>query len=397
MKKLRKRGDKIKRKYFLNEDYFDNINSEEKAYYLGFLYADGYNNEKKHEIKIRLAIKDEEWLKQFHDILYPNGDHKLTYYNNRIINGKRYSYCELYVYSKHMSQSLAKYGCIQNKTFQLKFPQIIKINNLENHFIRGVFDGDGCISMYKHKDSVHINSYSKYTFSIIGYNKFMQEIEDVLVEKLSLNNNKIIPYKGKDKRIGTLIYTGGRQCIKIREWLYNNASCYMKRKYEKFMLIGTEEWMAREQNPIKEKNIVCIERRYKKPIINCTRCGKTIPNSNKKYILDHKYYCSYCYHKINYKSNNIINKNDDYYEMIIGENKIIFNMEDYNRVIEHQWHIENNYVVTAIRIDKKHSKIIYLQRHILNLYDDYKYIRFINGNSFDCRRSNLKIVEKRVS
>lgn len=59
-----------KRKYILNQNFFDDIDTEEKAYWLGFLYADGYNNEKRKEVKIRLAIKDEEHLLKLRDTLY---------------------------------------------------------------------------------------------------------------------------------------------------------------------------------------------------------------------------------------------------------------------------------------------------------------------------------------
>ena len=68
-----------KQKYTLNEKFFDEIDTEEKAYWLGFLYADGYNNEKRKEVKIRLAIKDENHLLKLRDTLYVKKNRPLYY------------------------------------------------------------------------------------------------------------------------------------------------------------------------------------------------------------------------------------------------------------------------------------------------------------------------------
>lgn len=60
------------RKYEIDENYFDIIDSEHKAYTLGFLYADGYNNEKKNIVKISLMEDDIDILKQIREPICPN-------------------------------------------------------------------------------------------------------------------------------------------------------------------------------------------------------------------------------------------------------------------------------------------------------------------------------------
>lgn len=214
----------MKRKYEINENYFDAIDTEEKAYMLGFLYADGYNNVERHEVKIRLSKIDEEILIKFRDILYPHKD-KPLYYQSR--NGHDYS--ELYVFSKHVSDMLNKWGCCQAKSFNLEFPYFLN-KNLYHHFIRGVFDGDGCICCTTLKSGEH-----KTAFSIIGYRPFMASINHIIAESCGLNENKLIDYKGKDERIATVVFSGCKQCIKIRDYLYNNATIYLERKHEKVL------------------------------------------------------------------------------------------------------------------------------------------------------------------
>jgi uncharacterized protein YktA (UPF0223 family) len=345
-------------KYFIDKTFFDNINTQEKSYILGFLYADGYNYEKKGSIKIRLHIQDEELLLKFRDIIYINNERPLYYMNN---------YCELVIDNVYMSKQLAKLGCHQAKSKSLSFPKFLN-EDLISHFIRGVFDGDGCISLNKLK-----NGTKKTLFSIIGYRPFISAINEIITNKCNLNCNKLIDYKNKSSDIATLAYSGCRQNMKIREYLYKDAKIYLKRKYNKFIKLGTEEWNT-----------------YKKPCC-CKMCEKRLTT---KFEHKNEFYCYKCFMNNFYisktnKSNNIIIYNE-YCILYIKDKNIYFDIEDIDKVNQYKWNIEKKYIISRTRYPKKG---IYLQRLILNLTEN-QYIRFKDGDPYNCRKLNLEVYEK---
>lgn len=132
------------RKYNHDENYFENIDSEEKAYWLGFMYADGYitNNSfgfSINSIDINHAIKFNESLQATN----PIHEYKGTGYNKDSIM------CRTLLTSAKTVNDLIAKGCIRNKTLQLKFPtEDIVSKSLMHHFIRGYMDGDGSINYH---------------------------------------------------------------------------------------------------------------------------------------------------------------------------------------------------------------------------------------------------------
>lgn len=126
----------MKRTYKVNENYFEKIDTPEKAYVLGFFYADGYNNQK-------IGVLEFVQIKERLDILEQIRKQLSCNYNiKEYTSGK----CTLNICSKKMSSDIANAGAVQNKSDLLEFPseQIIS-KELIPHFIRGYFDGDGCI------------------------------------------------------------------------------------------------------------------------------------------------------------------------------------------------------------------------------------------------------------
>ena len=88
------------RKYNFNEHYFDNIDCQEKAYWLGFFATDGYNHKNKGCIEFRLHKQDMEILEKFKSCLDANNPIRLY----------KETYCNLSLYSKHLCKKLAEYG-----------------------------------------------------------------------------------------------------------------------------------------------------------------------------------------------------------------------------------------------------------------------------------------------
>jgi transposase-like protein len=217
----------LKRKYSIREDFFDNIDSEEKAYILGFLYADGCNSTEQNAVKLSLIEDDKEILEKISSIIQPD---KPLYcktlkkeLSGSFINRKnQYS---LVITNKRISNRLVELGCIKAKTNKITFPNRYSLPKiLHNHFIRGYFDGDGHVSKGKHKK-----------FSIIGTVVFLEEIQNILINELNFKKIKIHNInKNKNVNIGDLTYGGIFQCITFRDWLYKDATIYLKRKKEVF-------------------------------------------------------------------------------------------------------------------------------------------------------------------
>ena len=124
-----------------NESIFDNIDSEEKAYWLGFIYADGYISSRDNTFELSLALKDKEHLDKFNVFMqHENNNIKMDSFR-----------CRWSVVNKHLWETLNNYGCTPRKSLTLKFPDIsiFSSKSLVRHFIRGYIDGDGSIMVNK--------------------------------------------------------------------------------------------------------------------------------------------------------------------------------------------------------------------------------------------------------
>lgn len=204
-----------KRTTSLNTSFFKIIDTENKAYWLGFMMADGYNDEKTGKIELALSEIDLVHLELFKETL--NSGSKIT---EKIIQNK-YKAFRLSLSSIEMSMDLASHGCIKNKSLKLEFPNTIP-QELLHHFIRGYFDGDGCM---------YISSSNIFSccFSILGTEGFLNKI----VDNMNLHHNK----KEKKGNVYSIRYGGRQQCLKIKDYLYKDATVYLKRKKEKFDLL----------------------------------------------------------------------------------------------------------------------------------------------------------------
>ncbi len=215
------------KKKYENSDFFtkylENIDTSDKAYILGLLVADGTTT--KYQIVLSLNSKDREILEKIHTILKVNNPIKdYKYKNNSKIGYSESSILSLY--SVTLSESIKKWGLVPNKTDHTYFPNISE--DLKKDFIRGVFDGDGCV----HKDKM-----GNYHFKIVGNVELLNEIQNILIKNCNLSKTTLsVCNKGKNN-IVALQYGGNKTCLKIYNYLYNNSSLFMERKYKKFKQI----------------------------------------------------------------------------------------------------------------------------------------------------------------
>lgn len=213
-----------KRTYQVNDSFFSEL-SEKSAYWLGFLYADGYISKTENCIRITLSEKDENHLLKFKKDT--QSESPITYHMNRY--SEKYPLTKkarISIFSKQIKQDLFNLGCSSSKSLICTFPNLSK--ELIPHFIRGYFDGDG--SVYIIKASGRMKN-PGIGCSIIGNLEFME----VLREKLSFNKEKALR---QDKRltvnIRTLEFAGFNIVDKFYNFIYNNATIYLDRKKEIF-------------------------------------------------------------------------------------------------------------------------------------------------------------------
>jgi len=203
-------------RYKFNEDYFETIDTEDKAYFLGFIVADGCVSDKTNTIKI--VQKETYILYEFKK--YINSDGVVFTSKNRNISSFSIS-------SNKTKIDLENLGIHSNKTMIVKYPTIP--NDLQNHFMRGVFDGDGCVTLRtdkrdnKQRGQVNICS---------GSYDFIKEYYDKMVEYCNLSGrNKIRCPKGTYY----VVDWGGLSDVEnIYDFLYKNSTLYLKRKKETF-------------------------------------------------------------------------------------------------------------------------------------------------------------------
>lgn len=214
-----------RRKYNLNDHYFDKIDSEHKAYWLGFLYADGYVTSLADKIGISLNSYDKKHLERFANEINFTGEVKDYEEKQGYAVGEIYS--RILITSKQMKQSLINAGILEKKTTTLKFPTNQQVPvNLIWHFIRGYYDGDGSLT-YGH---VQKNGMQNYFIKITGTYDMIQNIQKVF--QTNVKEEQRYPERGIDNYSITI--GGNIQVCRILDSLYNNATIYLERKYNRY-------------------------------------------------------------------------------------------------------------------------------------------------------------------
>jgi hypothetical protein len=207
------------RKFKFNYSFFENIDSESKAYYLGFIISDGCIN--RNCLVITIQERDSYILENFKNMI--DFDGKLYNINYKKRNENFSNQKSINLISNKLVSDLSKYGVISNKSHKTKFPNIP--DYLYHHFIRGVFDGDGCVSI----------SGKTLNFNIVGNKELIEEIQLILIKNCNLNRTKF--GKSKSENIVYVRYGGNLQCKKIFDYLYQDSNIFLQRKYDKFLSI----------------------------------------------------------------------------------------------------------------------------------------------------------------
>lgn len=249
----------MKRKYFVNENFFEKIDAEEKAYLLGFLFADGFIGKNLSYIEITLHKKDIEVLENFV---------KNLYYNDRPINTVKPTYKRVVINSVKMVNDLINLGCLNNKTFILKFPNIEA--QYYRDFIRGYFDGDG---------SVGINKGGGLYMSIVGTIEFLDKVKEVLQKECLLNDTVYDDrHPERNNNIRALRFGGNILMNRVYHYLYDGATIFLKRKRDVFLsVLGSKDYFV-DKNRIrnfKKHQILFDGEYYNSTQLACVLASRT--------------------------------------------------------------------------------------------------------------------------
>ena len=207
-----------------DETFFDVIDTEEKAYWLGFIYADGYVTKRKTQdtLGIKLSIDDKNHLEKFKESL--KSEHSIGIYTSDEGYNVGKQYCSLTICNQHIVDSLIDKGVTYRKTKTLIFPTREQVpEKFVSHFIRGYFDGDGSI--------YHIVQGNSGCVSFTGTQNMLDTILTEIKQFVGTNAHT---YKYSNKDIYDLKVGGRNQLKQFYEYIYKNSSVFLDRKKNKF-------------------------------------------------------------------------------------------------------------------------------------------------------------------
>lgn len=199
-----------------NENYFEIINNSEKAYWLGFIWADGYITKTK-SFGIELSIKDKNHLEKLQKDLESN---TIIKEREKESFGKKNRSCILEYRNQKMVTDLLKIGMIQNKTYNLPIPKISE--DYYKDFIRGFFDGDGTYVLNKDNCNKEI--------SCVCYCKTFLEWIQQDFNKNGINSSLL---KQKNKNLFNLRIYDADSILKYYYVYWEDANRFLDRKKEK--------------------------------------------------------------------------------------------------------------------------------------------------------------------
>lgn len=211
------------RKHDFDLDYFESIDTPEKAYWLGFIYADGSlapNN----TLRIGLHKEAKKHLTKFA---------KAVGYTGKIRGPDKDGRYDLDLTSKKFAEDLRDKGVVENKTFIVRYPDFLS-RELNRHFIRGVFDGDGTITT--HKSRYRERVYEAPFMAIVGgAPRFLREVVSILSQEVGVKRVKTIQRKVRGESTGTWAFSyTGAPSLRVRDYLYHGATVFMESKRERF-------------------------------------------------------------------------------------------------------------------------------------------------------------------
>lgn len=207
---------------------FTEIDTQEKSYILGFIFADGNiccdNAAHRYKVNFTISEKDVEHIFKLREII--GSHHKVGKYHY-VCN--KDPYYTLEVAGKELVRQLTSHGLFPNKSLTLKPPTTVP-KRLLSHFIRGYFDGDG---------SICINRLGTPSIAIVGTKEMMTFINQQFYSFYPHSVN-VLPHK----TIYSVNYKSST-ALKFMHYIYQDAIVYLNRKMSKYNLV--KDWLPNYQ------------------------------------------------------------------------------------------------------------------------------------------------------
>ena len=244
---MSKRKEGVDYPLYVKHDYFDHIDSERKAYFLGLIYADGCINTSKNGrqmyLTISLQIQDKYLLDELCKDIMPTRTVKV--YHPPAIKSRGWQERAVFkVSSDKICNAIVTQGCGPNKS-RLGMQCMLIPSKYWSHFVRGFFDGDGCIYIHEPKYKYVRKTTRKiakgYTptlrkrITLCSTSKpFLQAILDSWKQVPGLISKPQWQNKKRTQIVHLLSIEGKEDVEKIKEYFYKDATIYMTRKFDKF-------------------------------------------------------------------------------------------------------------------------------------------------------------------
>lgn len=212
------------------EQYFDVIDTEAKAYWLGFIVADGCilwnENTGNYALQVVLQTGDVDHLLTLeHDM---GGSRVPQTISTHLDGYGEYKAIKLTWYSKYLARRLMEIGIHPQKSGIETLPSIPKQHS--RHFWRGVFDGDGCLATQRKGSGLVL----EYRFSLAGSQALLEAFQDWAQARMNARPQKVVKAKNShgETKISVFYMNGNRQIAALMAALYQDSTRKLRRKYD---------------------------------------------------------------------------------------------------------------------------------------------------------------------
>jgi len=212
-----------KRKYTVDESFFEVIDTPDKAYVMGWFYSDGSNSLSPNIAKIDVAADSLDVLVKIREVIGSTARIvAMKNSANSYAGEKAQMLYRLGIYNKRVSKQIAALGICGNMTYTRTWPEWLT-EDLEPHFIRGLIDGDGCISVSKKNG---------FAISYWGTEMMCDGLSGVL-SKIDVEHSHRTDKKGHHY----IRITKQAECLKFADYIYEDSTIHLARKFDNYKRI----------------------------------------------------------------------------------------------------------------------------------------------------------------